>query len=214
MSDDHEEFQNRLIQYLKAGNFVIIPTEGHCDPIQRVSRSDIWMTKAAMAAAFGPLGALLSGSLPNANDSEVVRSLRSLYQLANLVGVRLKTGAVGIVLVIDADELEDEAIVGRCVLLQDKLSEFGKYGFKILNTPFGDIRQGVAAYVFFVFRQPFRADYFLNNLSSKCKQVAFFKKIYTLPWAIDVAGRKIHKWKGVPLYDPIGCESMRGHLFD
>lgn len=213
MNEHHEIWETRLIEYLKSRQFAIVPTEGQCEPIKRVSMTNTWMTKAASSAAFGPLAAFASGITPNSNDAELVKSLRGLYELAALVGIRLATGSVGIALVIDADELEDEVLVGRCVLLQERISEFDKYGFKIIRTLFGDIKHGVVAYVFFVFRKPYKADHFLNNLSNKCKQVAFFKKIYTLPWAIDVAGRRVHKWKGFPLFDSVDREAMASSLF-
>jgi hypothetical protein len=128
------------------------------------------------------------------------------------VAISLDWGAVRLIITLEADEIGDELLVGRFSLLHDKISTFRNYAMTTLRTIFGNATQGTSAKVLLIYRKPYKADYFLNNLSEKCKHITFWKKIWTLPVAVDVPGRKILPWKGFPPYEK-GVFNLSSALF-
>ena len=204
----------KLLEYIKKRGFTFVGPDVETAHIPRTPSSQKIMAIAAATFGIGnPLVAFASGIVPDFKDQDIRKSLISLYDVADFVGVSLEWGAVRMVLSLDADEITDEALIGKFVLLHERITQFRKYAMSSLQTRLGDIKQGTVAHVFLVFRQPYKADHFANNLSDKCKQVTFWKKIWTLPWAVDVPGKRIHRWSGFPPYDTIGQSELTEYLF-
>lgn len=209
-----EEIYQRIAKYFTSISFTFIGRPDEDQPIPGISLRDRAMATAAASVVFGLIGGLSSGMVDDSSESELRSALKRFSRFGGLTAVSLKSGAVRIVLVLPADETSDEALIGTFSLLHDELTDFRRFALTTLrNWLFGDVKQGVLLHCLLVFHTQYKADHFANSLSDKCKHITFWKKIWTLPWAIDVPGNRVVRWNGFPPYDDIGLKAMSNHLF-
>jgi len=149
-------------------------------------------------AAFLALGALGGLSVfainqPSFADKEVITELERLGSLCDLIGIKFSAGGVQLVLFVQGDNFADETAIGKCHLIRDQLNSFKKFTMRISWT-----KMPVFASVFFIFEKSENAFHFRQTVQEKCKHSALFKKIYVLPWGIDLSAKSVWAHKGLP----------------
>jgi hypothetical protein len=127
-------------------------------------------------------------------DSEINTDIEKLSKLCDLIGINISSGTVALVLFVYGDDLRDEAIVGKCQLIRHNLTALKKFALRI-----GWNKMPVSAKVFFVFSNSEKAFHFRQNVQDHCKHFAFFNKCWVLPWGIDLAGKSVWAYKGLPV---------------
>jgi hypothetical protein len=148
---------------------------------------------AAMAVAIG-VGAGLGVGYSAFSDAEVKSEVEKLNRTCDLVSLRLDTGGALLALFIDADNLNDESVVGKSVLIKNSLQTFSKFTLRM-----GWAKRGVVADVFYVFSNSEKAFHFRKGIQEQCKYGhLIFPKIYSLPWGIDVSAKSIWAYGGWP----------------
>jgi hypothetical protein len=147
---------------------------------------------AGMLAAGGLVAALGTGS-SKFTDEEVKQEVEKLAPLCDLIGIR-SSGGVSLALFVHANDLADESLVGKCHLIQARLSPFKTFAMR-----FGWSKYPVFADVFFVFSNSEKAFHFRQCTQDHCKQFEFFKKTHVLPWGIDTSAKSVWGYKGLPL---------------
>lgn len=130
----------------------------------------------------------------NAADSEVKAELVKLGELCDLIGINLAGGSVHLVLFVHSDDLTDEATIGKCHLIRDRLTPFKKFAMRI-----GWSKLTVSATVFFVFSNSEKAFHFRKSVQEHCKHFALFNKVWVLPWGIDLAAKSVWAYRGLPV---------------
>jgi hypothetical protein len=145
--------------------------------------------------AFGALvgfGAFMIDS-PSCTDGEVKTELVKLAALCDLIGVKIWSG-VSLVLLVQGDELTDEATIGKCHLIRDRLTPFRQFTMRI-----GWNKMPVSANVFFVFSNSDKAFHFRTSVQEHCKHYsAFYNRLWVLPWGIDLAAKSVWAYQGFP----------------
>jgi hypothetical protein len=130
----------------------------------------------------------------SATNDEVKSELAKLGTLCDLIGVKLFTGAVKLVLIVHCDDLSDEAVVGKSHLIRDRLNAFKKFAMRV-----GWSKMPVVANVFFVFGNSEKAFHFRQSVQEHCKQHTLFSKFFVLPWGVDLSAKSVWGYKGLPL---------------
>lgn len=130
----------------------------------------------------------------NVVDSEVKAELVKLGALCDLIGIELASGSVNLVLFVHSDDLTDEATIGKCHLIRDRLTSFKKFTMRI-----GWNKLPVRATVFFVFSNSEKAFHFRTSVQEHCKHFALFNKLWVLPWGIDLAAKSVWAYRGLPV---------------
>jgi hypothetical protein len=144
---------------------------------------------------FGIIGALFPVEGANTTNENLRSTLIEMQKYGELVGVYLKYGAPRIQLVVYAEELNDEEILGRFVLIHESASKMHEFGLRIL----GRGKLSVRCSVFTVFSSHARAIHFKENLESKCKNFKFFgDSTHILPWTVDLERKRVMKYNGLP----------------
>jgi len=67
--------------------------------------------------------------------------------------------------------------------------------------------------VVLVFSSHKRANDFIQNFADKCSHSAFWKKVYTYPWIVDLEDEEIKRYRQ-PLDNVLGlAEKLKAELF-
>lgn len=160
--------------------------------IQRISTG----RKVLMTGSFFVAGGLISAlgtKSSKFSDDEVKAEIVKLRQLCDLVGIRLDTGPAILALFIYADDLSDDQMIGRSILILEQMKSFRDFTMKI-----GWSKMGVSARVFYVFSDSNKAFHFRQSVQEHCKHGEFFKKIYVRPWGVDLSAKSVWAHKGFP----------------
>ena len=128
------------------------------------------------------------------NDNEVKAELEKLGALCDLIGVNVSSASVGLVLFLYADDLTDEAAVGKSHLIHDRLAPFKKFTMRI-----GWNKMPVSAKVFFVFSNSEKAFHFRTTVQEHCKRHSLFSKLWVLPWGVDLSAKSVWAYQGLPV---------------
>lgn len=122
-----------------------------------------------------------------------ISELRKLSDiLAAKGGLRMQ-----FLLFIYADDLSDEAMIGKCHLIQGKLHLFKKFVGSI-----GWQSQPIMASVFFVFEDSSKAFHYRQSVQGQCKHHGMTIVVsgkWVLPWGIDLSAKSVWGYKGLPL---------------
>ena len=110
----------------------------------------------------------------------------------------MDNGAPKILLVMDSENLNDEQILGRFILIRDAAQNFRDFAL----TPFGQGRwskQPTTCNVFMVFSSHTKATHFSENLEGKCKHYNILTKApHIFPWTVDLERKRVKKYSGFP----------------
>jgi hypothetical protein len=116
-----------------------------------------------------------------------------LKQLCDLVGIRLAGGLPVLALFLYADDLSDDQMIGRSIMILDQMKSFKEFSMKI-----GGSKMGVSARLFYVFFDSGKAFHFRQSVQEHCKHGEFFKKIHVRPWGVDLSAKSVWAHKGIP----------------
>jgi len=188
---EQELFETRAISIFHDREYVFYDELQQGASIKRMNTAH-YAGLVAVGALAG-LGAFRINQ-SSATDSEVKSELVKLGALCDLIGIKLTTAAVNLVLFVYSDELTDEAIVGKCYLIKDRLSFFKKFSMRI-----GWNKMPVSATTFFVFRNSTKAFHFRQSVQDHCKHFPLFNQLWVLPWGIDLAAKSAWSHKGLPV---------------
>jgi hypothetical protein len=152
--------------------------------------------KAAILAtgALAGFGAFMF-NFASFTDDQVKPELVKIGALCDLTGIKLSAATVQLVLLVYSDNLTDEALIGKCHLIKDRLASFKQFAMRM-----GWRKQPVMASVFFVFNNSEKAFRFRKSVQDHCKHHGFFNTNWVLPFGIDVSARSVWDYKGLPLH--------------
>lgn len=196
-------FFSNLINQSKEDGFSLFVSEGEKFEPGKPSASSQIKQRLAMVATAAVLGAVLgtrtqfifgginSSHLTAAEKSALIRDLKELQNNCDFIGVKLDSGPVYFKLAIDADDISDEALIGRFTIIHGQLTNFIKYAAHVLN----NVKHGVYADVVTVFSSHKRAKLFNDHYAKKCSQWTFFKKTFTSPWVVDLEDEEIKQYR-------------------
>lgn len=153
--------------------------------IQRVSTGRKVLLSGAFFVAGGLISALGTKS-SKFSDDEVKAEMAKLRKSCDFVGIRLDTGGAILALFIYADDLSDDAMIGKSVLIKDQMKSFKDFTMKMAWS-----KMAVFAKVFYVFFDSGKAFHFRQSVQGHCYQKLFWDKIYVRPWGIDVSARSV-----------------------
>lgn len=189
---DKAVFQSRAISTFHSLKYFFEEDFDDGKSIQRVSAGRKMMFSGALFAAGGLLAALGTKSAKYSDD-EVKAELAKLRKSCDFVGIRLDTGGAILALFIYADDLSDDALIGKSVLIKDQMKSFKDFTMKMAWS-----KMAVFAKVFYVFFESGKAFHFRQSVQGHCYQKAFWDKIYVRPWGIDVSARSV--WANQELF--------------
>ena len=109
-------------------------------------------------------------------------------------------------LLVLADTLTDETIVGKCQLAKSKLP-----GFKQFAGNLGWIKNPLLANLFFVFTDSERAFHFRSVVQDQCKHFQLSAR-WVLPWGIDASAKSVWAYSGVP-HSPFRAADLEKEIF-
>ncbi len=185
---DKIKFETRAISIFRDYKYVFHDELQQSEVLKKMSVSE----RAALIT-LGSLGGLAVNFSYSA-DSEARLELTKLGLLCDLIGINASYGSVNIVLFVHSDDLTDEAIIGKCRLIRDKLTSFKKFTMRI-----GWTKLPITAFVFFVFSNSDKAFHFRTSVQEHCKiRDGFLQKISVLPSGIDLAAKSVCAHKGWP----------------
>lgn len=186
---DKTEFQVRVVSAFRSLKYVFDEDIDEGKSIQRMSTGHKILVTGGMFVAGGLIAALSTKS-SKSSDEEINVEIGKLKKSCDSVGIRLDTGQTLLSLFIYADDLSHDQMIGRSVLIQDQMKTFKNYSMRM-----GLSKMGVFAKVFYVFFDSEKAFQFRQAVQAHCKHCEFFKKIYVLPWGIDVSAKSVWGYK-------------------
>lgn len=190
------DFVPKFLEFCKSGGFSFLcPDEQFAEPKKMADGKQTLIAAgaaAAFAAVFG--GGAVVGAIVGSNagysghsKEELIADLKSMNQYCDLVGINVSNGACVLRLVIDADEIPYETLVGRFALIHERAHTFRKYAMVIMkNWIWGDTTAGTTAQGVVHFSSHKRAKDFVQLYADKCRHRAMRKAIYTYPFIVDL----------------------------
>ena len=183
-------FQN-LRDYLQAKCFGLLTVNAFQDPKQ-VSKGQQIALSAIYGLAFGALGGGFGvPRYSEARKQELISDLQRLSPYADLIGINFSRGCALLRLAIDADDLPEDALVGRFSLIHEIAHDFRKYALTTITSNMGTIVE-----VLVIFSTHERAKDFTERVAQKCRHTAGFLssmrgRVTTYPWVIDLERKEI-----------------------
>jgi hypothetical protein len=204
---------NALDFFKGEGYTFLIPGVQLDNPIQ-LSGGKQALVAAAAGMAFGLLGSLSSGYMDKVDKEVLKKDLQRLYDYCDLAGIHLSSGNVVLRLVMDGDNLSNETIVGRFAMIHERAYDFRKYAMTFLRSVVSDGKLSTYAIVLMAFSSHKRTKDFINGYADKCKHTAFWKKVRTQAWVIDLEDEEITRFPQ-PLIDLGGArfDKIKAGLF-
>jgi len=206
---DKSEFQSRAVEAFHSMNYIFDEDFLGGQTVQRPSTAKSIMVKGTALAVGGIITAFGTG-FSKFSDSEVTASLGKLKTMCDFSALQLKPNVALLALFIFADDLPDETLVGRSLLIRKEIKDFKKFTMKM------GFATGIAlADVFFVFFNPDKAFHFRQAVQASCKHTSFFEKTYVLPWSVNLTGKNIGQYSGRPIlaFKLLNPTDIEGKLF-
>ena len=136
-------------------------------------------------------GALFSPDGPNATSDKLMATLSKIQKHGELVGVLLKSGIPKVILIVYAEELNDNEIIGRFVLIHESVQNIQDFSMRLLGNK---TIMPAECLVFTIFSSHSKADHFKERLEKKCKHNNFFSNsVPVLPWTVDLERKRVRK---------------------
>ena len=159
------------------------------------------LIRTLMQAAAGYLAFQNSGFYKQHDNVELIEDLKRLQKHCDLIGIKDSYGKCFLRVIIFADDISDESLVGRSAIIQEQAHSFQKYTMTLIKTRFKETKMGVNCNVYITFSAHKRAREFFENHILKCKHTAFWKKIRTRPCVVDLEDEVILDHSGKKLED-------------
>ena len=211
---NQQEFLINVFDYSKSEGFSFLATDGEFEDPKRLSGAKQALVAAVAGAAFGLLGSLSSGYMKETDKACLIGDLKRMMELCDAVGIKLSDGNVLIRLVINADNVADETLVGRFAVVHERAYDFRKYAMSLMRSIWNDGKLPTVAQVIVAFSTHRRAKVFSENFADKCKHTAIWKKVYTQPWIVDLEDEDIQRLRQ-PLSDLVsrGSDKIKAGFF-
>jgi hypothetical protein len=210
---DKTEFFRNLAEYSQSKGFSLFkPDTDEFEDPKRFSKGQQIAIGMIYGAAFGALGGGLGGYYSETRKEQLVSDLKTLSEYRDMIGINLSRGFNLLRVAIDADDLTDEALIGRFALIHERLHDFRKYAMSSLT---GKMR--TQAEVLVVFSAHERATAFIEGSAKKCGQLSYRKNVMTQPWIVDLEQDEITRSRvGLNLQPSFGLnpwENYKAALF-
>lgn len=190
-----ELFLEKFVAFFKSREFQFYAPDAPSTDLKRAALFARLAVVSVGAIASGVLGALISGEGRNSTIENLKVCLAEFSKYGELVGIYVKYGQPIIVLVINGDELNDEELLGRFVLIHQTAKRMRDFSLRV---GLGG-KLPVRCLVFTAFSDHKMSLHFRDELSSSCKKFNLFNKVWALPWTVDLERKRITKYSGLPL---------------
>jgi hypothetical protein len=198
------DFFRHILQYSQNEGFSFLsPEQPFNDPKRMSAGKQLMVAGAATVAGLISGTFVTSGTGYNGQKKEVlVADLQRISEYCDLVGIKLESGAAFLRLLIDADDLLGETLVGRFALIHERAPEFQKYAMVMVRSwLWGDNVLGTALQVLTVFSLHSKAKHFIQSYADCCKHSSKHSRngfikiggglVQTYPWVIDLEDETI-----------------------
>jgi hypothetical protein len=193
------DFFKRILQYSQNEGFSFLSPETHFADPKRMSGG-----KQMLIAGMGTVAGLISGQFvisgagySDQKQEALMADLRRISEYCDLIGVKLDTGPAILRMLIDADDIPGEALVGRFAMIHERASDFEKYSLVIAkNWLYGNATSGVYLQVLTVFSLHSKARHFIQTYADKCTHRSKHTSngiikiggglLLTCPWVVDL----------------------------
>ncbi|MEO7299417.1 MAG: hypothetical protein ABI042_12680 [Verrucomicrobiota bacterium] len=221
------EFIPNFIEYSKSEGFgFYLPTD-QFSGFPKASGKSQMLLAAATAAAFttvfgsGVMAGAIGGALVGTNighsnrisKDELVADLQKMKEYCDLICIKSNTGGTNVRIMIDADGVSGETLVGRCAMIHERGLDFRKYTMTLFKSwIFGGSRLPTIIEVVMIFSTHKLARDFLQNYADKCKHSK--KGVMAYPWIVDLEDHEItRKTLNVPFLTKKYAEMLKAGFF-
>jgi hypothetical protein len=184
-------FYRQLVQALLHEGFQLQAGDSSQDGLS-TERDELLSTIRKDAEFFVPLH-------PFFDREAIQQRLNTVRTWAAAVCFKYVLGQPGIVAVVEADRLADEALVNLANRFDKIIVEMLDVTAKLEISP-GSVRLGSSGILLFVFFDSASASHFVERTRKKCKIWHFFKKTWVLPWVVDVTNKTVSAHRGIPFF--------------
>jgi hypothetical protein len=202
---EQANFKSRILSTFHSFKFIFDEDFDQGEGIKRISSGQEILAKSGALAAGGLIAAL-GTKYPKFSDQEVKIEMEKIRKFCDAVGLRLDTGGAILALFVYADDLTDEAIIGKSVLIRDQMKSFNDFTIKMAWS-----KKGVMGKIFYIFSDSKKAFHFRQNVQQHCKHKQFWSKMHVEPWGIDVSARSV--WGNPGLFTTTPRAEMETKLF-
>jgi len=191
------DFFKNLVEFSKSENFSFLSLDQNFEDPKRMSGGKQALV-AGMAGMLG--GALLASGVGYSaqKKEELVNDLRRMSEYCDLIAIKLDTGAAIVRMIIDADDIGGESLVGRFAMIYERGSTFRKYSMVIMkNWILGDRTAGTFMQVITVFSSHKKAREFIQTYAEKCVHSTHGMVtnrggyLGTHPWVVDLEDEEV-----------------------
>lgn len=182
---DKITFQSRAVSTFHSLKYFFEEDFEDGKSIQRVSTGRKVLLSSSLFVAGGLISALGTKS-SKFSDDDVKVEMAKLRKTCDFLGIRIDTGEAILALFIYADDLSDDAMIGRSILIRDQMKAFKDFTMKMAWS-----KGGAFAKVFYVFFDSAKAFHFRQSVQGHCYQKLFWDKIYVRPWGIDISAKSV-----------------------
>lgn len=217
------DFIPNFIEHSKSeGYSFLIAVDQFSEP-QKASMGRQALIAAAAATAFtaafggGAVVGAIAGSNVGYSDKirkeDLVADLQRMKEYCDLIGINLSYGATIVRMMIDADTVSGETLVGRCAMIHERGLDFRKYALTIAKSwLWGDTKAGTVIEVVMTFSTHKLAREFLQNYADKCKYSR--KGVTAYPWIVDLEDHEItRKTLNLPFFSKKYDEKLKAGFF-
>jgi hypothetical protein len=142
----------------------------------------------------------------------LITDLQKAQNYCDFIGIKTSNGPALLRLAIDADDIPDETLIGRFAVIHEQAHNFRKHS-STFPGGFKETKFAVYAQVVVVFSSHKRARNFIQRFADQCSHTAFWKKVYTYPWIVDLEDEEIKRYRQ-PLDNFFGQgEKLKSELF-
>jgi len=190
-----EIFLQRFVTFFKSREFEFFASDFNPADVKRASWFTRLVVKSVAGTSSGVIGAMISGEGQNATDELLRERISEISNYGELAGIYLKFGQPVVVLVINGDELSDEQLLGRFVLIHEATAKMREFSLRLGFAG----KLPARSLVFVVFSEHRKAAHFKESLAAKCKKFSLFNKVWVLPWVVDLDRKRVTKYAGLPM---------------
>ena len=192
------DFVKNLVEYSKRESFSFLSPDQHFEDPKRMSGLKQGFYAGMMGIAGGVMWSSGVGYSEQKKEA-LINDLRRMSEYCDAIAIKLDTGAAIVRMIIDADEMTGESLVGRFAMIHERGLDFRKYSMAIIrNWIIGDRTAGTFMQVITVFSSHKKAREFSQTYADKCKHWlpnrGFNKtggELATYPWVVDLEDENV-----------------------
>ena len=205
---DIQAFLPNFVDFFKSREFQFYGSDLDPADVRRASLMCRALVSAATSFSFGALGSFATGEGPNSTNQYLKMCLKEFSKHGDLVGIYLKYGQPVVLLLLGGDDPNDEEFLARFRVVHELTSGMSDFS---LQLPGG--RLPCRSLVFTVFTSHAKSMHFKDQLAARCKRFSLFRKVWVLPWTIDLERKRVFKYSGLPVTE-FGERLLEKAFFD